>query len=227
MQQHPGASLWFLFSWRDGQNHQMMWPPAMQQHPGASLRKFYIYSDVPHTRPAAARLFSCQVKKRKSTVQTMMHPQWHAVFVIRLKGPRFSLQPHLRLSVFNPWITCTIEPHQKPLKEKEPHLKNEPAWTEKQKMRPVTAASFSTQRQRRVKPWKKANCSTLRRRITQLKSVNSEGKNEATRRPDVQPTTTTGWERHGEKEKKASSSLYLDELLIQKCKFRHRFTVNF
>ena len=37
------------FSWRDGQNHQMMWPPAMQQHPGASLRKFYIYSDVPHT----------------------------------------------------------------------------------------------------------------------------------------------------------------------------------
>ena len=133
------------FSWRDGQNHQMMWPPAMQQHPGASLRKFYIYSDVPHTRPAAARLFSCQVKKRKSTVQTMMHPQWHAVFVIRLKGPRFSFQPHLRLSVFNPWITCTIEPHQKPLKEKEPHLKNEPAWTEKQKMRPVTAAScFNT-----------------------------------------------------------------------------------
>ena len=26
------------FSWRDGQNHQMMWPPAMQQHPGASIR---------------------------------------------------------------------------------------------------------------------------------------------------------------------------------------------
>ena len=34
MQQHPGASLRFLFL----QNHQMMWPPAMQQHPGASLR---------------------------------------------------------------------------------------------------------------------------------------------------------------------------------------------
>ena len=31
------ASLRFLFLWRDGQNHQMMWPPAMQQHPGASL----------------------------------------------------------------------------------------------------------------------------------------------------------------------------------------------
>ena len=65
LQQHPGASLRFFFlarrtespndvttsfatasrcvntvpcSWRDGQNHQMMWPPAMQQHPGASLR---------------------------------------------------------------------------------------------------------------------------------------------------------------------------------------------
>jgi len=38
-------------------------------------------------------------------------------------------------------------------------------------------------------------------------------------------------QRQGEKDmvkkkKKASSSLYLDELLIQKCKFRHRFTVN-
>ena len=32
--------------------------------------------------------------------------------------------------------------------------------------------------------------------------------------------------RQGEKRnEKASSSLYLDELLIQKCKFRHRFTV--
>ena len=65
LQQHPGASLRFFFlarrkespndvttsyatasrcvntvpfSWRDGQNHQIMWPPAMQQHPGASLR---------------------------------------------------------------------------------------------------------------------------------------------------------------------------------------------
>ena len=30
----------------------------------------------------------------------------------------------------------------------------------------------------------------------------------------------------GENRKKASGSLYLDELLIQKCKFRHRFTVH-
>ena len=32
--------------------------------------------------------------------------------------------------------------------------------------------------------------------------------------------------RQGENRKKASSSLYLVELLIQKCKFRHRFTVS-
>ena len=32
--------------------------------------------------------------------------------------------------------------------------------------------------------------------------------------------------RQGENRKMASSSLYLDELLIQKCKFRHRFTVH-
>ena len=65
LQQHPGASLRFLFrgeteritkgcdhqlcnsiqvrhygsiSWRDGQNHQIIGPPAMQQHPGASPR---------------------------------------------------------------------------------------------------------------------------------------------------------------------------------------------
>ena len=69
MQQHPGASIRFLFlgetdritkwcdhqlcnsiqvhhygsiSWRDGQNHQMMWPPAMQQHPGASIRFLFL-----------------------------------------------------------------------------------------------------------------------------------------------------------------------------------------
>ena len=30
------------FLWRDRQNHQMMWPPAMQQHPGASLRFLFL-----------------------------------------------------------------------------------------------------------------------------------------------------------------------------------------
>ena len=98
----------------------------------------------------------------------MMHPQWHAVIVIRLQGPRFSFQPHLRLSVFNPWITCTIEPHQKPTKEKEPHLKNEPAWTEK-KMRPVTAASCFNTSTSTGETWKKADSFTLLRRITNSK----------------------------------------------------------
>ena len=39
----------------------------------------------------------------------------------------------------------------------------------------------------------------------------------------VQPNDIDGWD----KEEKAGCSLYLNELLIQKCKFRHRVTVNF
>ena len=110
----------------------------------------------------------------------------------KARGPRYSSQPHLRLSVFNPSITCTIEPHQKPSKEKEPHLKNEPAWTEKkwgQSQRPAV----STQRQRRVKPWNKANCSTLRRRITQLKCVNSEEKMKPHSGQLFNTRRSTGW----------------------------------
>ena len=38
------CSTMVLVPWRDGQNHQMMWPPALQQHPCASLRKSDIYS---------------------------------------------------------------------------------------------------------------------------------------------------------------------------------------
>ena len=77
MQQHPGASIRFLFLgetdritkwcdhqlcnsiqvrhygsilWRDGQNHQIMWPPAMQQHPGASLRFHFVARRVESPR---------------------------------------------------------------------------------------------------------------------------------------------------------------------------------
>ena len=77
MQQHPGASIRFLFlgetdritkwcdhqlcnsiqvhhygssSWRDGQNHQTMWPPALQQHPGASLRFHFVARRVESPR---------------------------------------------------------------------------------------------------------------------------------------------------------------------------------
>ena len=105
------------------------------------------------------------------------------------------------------WITCTIEPHQRPWKEKVPHLKS---WTcleippcctcwyksvtllsnvEKgccrgvqlcrqlsvrgrwwvPKLRPVVQHT-----DRQVKAWKKADCFTLLRRITRLKTVNSE-----------------------------------------------------
>ena len=42
--------------------------------------------------------------------------------------------------------------------------------------------------------------------------------------PGTAASCSTKRHRQGEKRNKASSSLYLDELLIQKCKFRDRFT---
>ena len=38
------------FSWRDGQNHQMMWPPAMQQQPRASLRFHFVVRRIESPR---------------------------------------------------------------------------------------------------------------------------------------------------------------------------------
>ena len=70
--------------------------------------------------------------------------------------------------------------------------------------------------------WKKwshtaASCSTKRLRQVRnpLKELKPHGGQ------FFNQTTSTG-----ENRKKASSSLYLDELLIQKCKFRRRITVN-
>ena len=51
----------------------------------------------------------------------------------------------------------------------------------------------------------------------------SEKEEGPVQRPVVQHTLP---DRHVKQWKKASCSLYLNELLIQKCKFRHRFTVN-
>ena len=67
--------------------------------------------------------------------------------------------------------------------------------------------------------WKRRCCRSWRLPVTVRLIFR---KNDATRRPIVQPTDIDRWET----EKKASSSLYLDELLIQKCKFRRRITVN-
>ena len=98
------------------------------------------------------------------------------------------------------------------------------AWSWK-KVKPGTAAGCSTQRRRQVKPGKKADSFTLLRRITNSKvSIQTKEK--------VKPGTAANCSTHTprptcETRKMASCSLYLNELLIQKCKFRHRFTVNF
>ena len=128
--------------------------------------------------------------------------------------------------VFNPWITCTIQPHQRPKKKKWPHLKHvllpNPCkihwknWSH-------TAASCSTKRHRQGENRKMASGSLYLDEI--FKSVNSDINSLKKLKPHggqlFNQTTATG-----ENWKKASSSLYLDELLIQKCKFRHRFTVH-
>ena len=124
---------------------------------------------------------------------------------------------------------------------------NDPAMQQhpgEKKVKPGTAAGCSTQRRRQVKPGKKADSFTLLRRITNSKVSAASTQR---RRPGrqitnskvsiqtqekVKPGTAANCSTHTprptcETRKMASCSLYLNELLIQKCKFRHRFTVNF
>ena len=63
-----------------------------------------------------------------------------------------------------------------------------------------------------------------KRMLSQLQAMQHEihGKNWS----HTAASCSTKRHRQGENRKMASSSLYLDELLIQKCKFRHRFTVH-
>ena len=67
---------------------------------------------------------------------------------IRDKAQRpsaFISQPCKRLTSSTPELRAQLNLTNDHKKKEKPHLKNEPAWTEKQKMRPVTAAScFNT-----------------------------------------------------------------------------------
>ena len=50
----------------------------------------------------------------------------HAIFVIRLKGPRHSSHNPLDSLRVQPLNTCTIEPHQRPKKKEVPNLQGCP-----------------------------------------------------------------------------------------------------
>ena len=153
-------------------------------------------------------------RKKKGThgelVDDRMHPQLMQFPLVRLNGLSSSHNPLDGLSVQPLNYVHKFWPHQKPSREKEPHLKHvlkpshgSMSWcilsvkhsSNVDKTDVNVASSYEDQRQKRRIPGAAGSCSTLR-------------------------------QRQGEKRKKASSSLYLDELLIQKCKFRHRFTVH-
>ena len=140
-------------------------------------------------------------------VNDIIHPHCMQNFVIRLKGPRLSFQPHRRLSVVK-WITCTIQPHQTTKKEVTTPVKHvllPGVSCEKGCGQPLEITERVLTRLQSTIPW-----SSSKRWF-----------------PGTAGIVSTQRLRQGENRKKASSSLYLDELLIQKCKFRHRFTVNF
>ena len=180
-----------------------MWPPALQQHPGASLRFLFLgetdritkwcdhqlcnsiqvrhYGSIPWrdriTKWCDHQLCNSIHKQQKATslgrsftsIQ-MFHthaPQQRGFLVVRWKTKVNSSNYDAstmtcsirdkaqRPSVFisTPSTAVSVQPlnyvhnwtSPETKKEKEPHLKNEPAWTEKQKMRPATAAScFNT-----------------------------------------------------------------------------------
>ena len=134
----------------------------------------------------------------------------HAIFVIRLKGPRHSshnpldslrVQPLNYVHNFN----LTRQPKKK-VTTPEKHvlsLSSQMSWHE-------NGSGQSLER--------KGECW---RGFQLCKSAKKKGG--PVQRPVVQNTL----DRRVKQRQMASSSLYLNELLIQKCKFRHRFTVNF
>ena len=119
--------------------------------------------------------------------------------------------------MFNPWITCTIEPHQRPSKEKRPHLKScaclgHHSWNAWRSCLSVTCWS-SIQKRVVVAAFS---------RLLWKCSHSEKGKSQA-QREVVQHSL----DRQSETWKVNSCfTLYLDEFLIQKCKFGGRFKVS-
>ena len=123
----------------------------------------------------------------------------------KAQGPRYSIQPHRRLSVFK-WITCTIEPHQSNQKEVTTPGKHVLSPVH-MKMAASSLLSFTGKR-RCCRSWKLPVTAGLIFRKNWRHTAAS---------------CSTKRLRQGENRKMASSSLYLNELLIQKGKFRDHF----
>ena len=148
--------------------------------------------------------------------------------MIRLKGPRHSSHNPLDGLRVQPWIRFTISTSPRNQKRKIPHLESMSCYLIMCKW--LRGGCLLKQQEgccrslrlcigcpmKMVRPGKAASCSTHRHR--QMRKGKGWGQHSGQR---FNTTTSTG-----ETRKKAGCSLYLNELLIQKCKFRHRFTVN-
>ena len=139
-------------------------------------------------------------------VNDMMHPHRRAIFPSLGSMARVQVTTLWTADVFNPWITCTIS--TSPNNQK----RSDQTW----KACPVT--------------WSCQNGCGLSLDITERRLSWLQATNPCIlgkwwshmQRPVVQHSL----DRRVKQWKMASSSLYLNELLIQKCKFRHRVTVN-
>ena len=160
----------------------------------------------------------------------------HNACKIRDKAQRpsaFKSQPSGRLTCSTPELGAQLNLTNDQKRRKAPYLQACPfAWScehvrhvvsllsSTQKRSDVVAASSYAEQSERWKKWKPstaASCSTHWHR--QMRKGKGWG---PVQRPAVQHNDIGEWD----KEKKAGCSLYLNELLIQKCKFRHRFTVH-
>ena len=117
-----------------------------------------------------------------------------------------SRQPHRRLSVFK-WITCTIEPHQRP--------KNKSHHTCKHGLCLESSCCNCRQLKLLEQYWK--GCHGCRLTVTVRRIIWKNWSHTAA--SCFNTHSTDRWEAGNWT---TVSLLYLNELLIQKCKFRHR-----
>ena len=142
-------------------------------------------------------------------VNEMMHPQLMQFPLVRLNGLSSSHNPldGLRVQPLNyvhSWTSPTT------IKEKIPYLQGCPvAWSCEHVEHVVSLLSIIEKRG--VLSWLPA--------MLQMVNLKKGGPRHGGQQFNISTATSETW-------KKAGSSLYLDELPIQKCKFRHRFTVH-